>query len=68
MMPFGEVLEAVERLSTDEREALVSILYRRLAEEGRKRVVGDVHEARRDFAAGACRPATVDELMREIAS
>jgi hypothetical protein len=67
-MPFGEVLEAVDQLSTDEQETLVSILHRRLAEQGRQRVAAEVREARQEFAAGACRPATVDELLREILS
>jgi hypothetical protein len=67
-MPFGDVLEAVDQLSADEQEALVSILHHRLAEEGRKRVASDVRELRQEFAAGGCRPTTPDDLMREISS
>ncbi len=65
-MPFGEVLEAADQLSPDEQEELVAILRRRLAEQGRKRVAAEVRGARQEFAEGACRPAAVDDLMREI--
>jgi hypothetical protein len=65
-MQFSEILEALDRLTLDEQEALVGIVQRRLAEQGRRRVVADVQESRREFAVGACRPATTDELMGEI--
>ncbi len=65
---FADVLDAVDALSADEQLALVDIVGHRLAEEGRKRVVASIHEARREYAEGHCRPATVDELMNEIRS
>ena len=34
-LPFGEVLDAADRLTVDEQETLVAILRRRLAEQGR---------------------------------
>jgi hypothetical protein len=65
---FGEVLEAVDRLSPDEQETLVAIVQRRMAERGRKLLAADVQDARREFAAGLCRPSSADELMNEILS
>lgn len=65
---FGEVLDAVSALSPEDQLALVDIVARRLAEEGRKRVVADVREARKDFAEGRCVPTTVDKLVNEILS
>jgi hypothetical protein len=65
-MPFGEVLEAADQLSTDEQQELIAILNRRLAQVGRQRIVADVQESRQEFAEGRCHPATPDELMREI--
>jgi hypothetical protein len=65
-MPFGEVLEAVDRLTLEEQEDLAVILQHRLAERGRKQLAEDVQEARREFAGNSCRPATADELMDEI--
>ena len=67
-MPFGEVLEAVDRLTPGEQEDLALILQRRVAEQGRKRLAEDVREARREFAGNGCRPVTADELMGEILS
>jgi hypothetical protein len=67
-LPFADVLDALDHLSVEEQEMLVSITRRRLAEQGRKRVAADVAEARREFAAGGCQPIAVDELWREISS
>ncbi len=67
-MQFGEVLDAADHLSTDEKEELIAVLRRRLAEDGRKRVVAEAQEAQQEWAAGTCRAVTVDELMREITS
>jgi hypothetical protein len=63
---FGEVLEAVGRLSPDEQETLLDIVRHRLADHTRKRLVQDVLEAREEFAQGTCSPASVDDLMHEI--
>jgi hypothetical protein len=67
-IPFGEVLEAVERLSAEEQEDLAAILRRRLAERGRKRMAQDVTEAREEFRRGECRRSTPDELIGEVLS
>ncbi len=65
---FAEVLEAVDQLSSDEQETLVTIVQHRIAERGRKQLAADVQEARREFEAGLCRPSSADELMNEILS
>jgi len=67
-MPFGEVLEAVDRLTPEEQMDLAAILQRRLAERGRMQLADDVLEAGQEFIGGGCRPTTADELMREIRS
>jgi hypothetical protein len=66
VLPFGEVLEAADHLSPDEQEELIAILQRRLAQAARQRLMGEIQEARQEFAEGRCLPATPDELMREI--
>lgn len=63
---FGEVLEAVDRLSPDEQETLLVIVRHRLAEQGRKKLVQDVREAREEFARGRCNPSTAEDLIKEI--
>ena len=62
---FADVLDAAERLDESDQAALVAVLSRRLAERGRERVIESVAAARREFAAGECRPATAAELVRE---
>ena len=66
VLPFGEVLEAADRLSSDEQEELIAILHRRLAQAARQRLISEVQEARQEFAEGRCLPASPDDLMREI--
>ena len=67
-LSFADVLEAVDRLSDEEQEALVEIVRRRTVALGRKRVAVEAGEAQREFAEGDCRPTTPDELMDEILS
>jgi hypothetical protein len=68
LMPFGEVLEAIDQLSLDEQETLLDIVQRRIAERGRKLLAAEIQEARQEFAAGRRQPTTADELMKEILS
>ena len=65
---FDELLDAIEHLPADEQADLVEVVRRRLAERGRRRVTEDVGEARAEFGNGTAKPASVDEIMREIES
>jgi hypothetical protein len=65
---FDEVLDAIEDLPTDQQADLVEVVRRRLAERGRLQVIEDVADARSQLAAGAIKPSSVDEIMREIES
>ena len=67
-IPFGEILEAAEKLSLAEQETLIDILHRRLAERGRRELAAEIEEARGEFAKGQCGPATAEEIMKEIRS
>lgn len=64
---FQQVLEAVEQLSPEEQEVLVDIMHKRLAELGRKQLAANIREARQEFAESHRRPATPEEILREIA-
>lgn len=68
LIPFGEVLEAIDKLSLEEQETLMDIVQRRIAERSRTMLATEVQEARQEFAEGRCRPATADELVKEILS
>ncbi|WP_036483039.1 hypothetical protein [Myxosarcina sp. GI1] len=65
---FGEILEAAEQLSIEEREDLIRILQNRLREQKRADVVKDVREAQQEFERGECQPVTLEQLMKEILS
>ena len=67
-IPFDEVLEAIEGLTTEEQTNLVDIVRRRLAERGRARVAEEVREARRELAKGRSRPTTAEELIDKLFS
>ncbi len=67
-MPFGEVLEAVGRLSLDEQQVLLDVISHRLVELSRKFMALDIQEARKEFAENLCKPATTQQIMDEIIS
>lgn len=63
---LDSILDAAERLSLDEQEALVDILSHRITERRRSELAKDVRDAREEFRQGGCSPATLGELVREI--
>lgn len=67
-IPFGEVLEAVAKLSLDEQQALLEIVAHRMVELTRKKIASEIQEARKEFAEGLCQPKTTPQIMDEIIS
>ena len=63
---FGDVLDATERLSLEEREALLQILRNRTIEDRRLQLKREIAAARREHAARKCKPATPEQIMRDI--
>ena len=68
MMPFGDVLEAADKLPLEDQEELLEVLHRRIIERRREELAKDIEQAQREFQAGQCRPSTAAELMNEIVS
>ena len=66
MAIFSDVVDAADRLSTEEQEELLEILRRRLTERRRAQLVREVEEARAEFAAGRASALSVDEIMDEV--
>ena len=62
------VLEAADQLPLEEQEILIDILRRRMIERRRKEIAQEIQETRSALAQGHVRPATPDELIREILS
>lgn len=67
-MAYADVLDAVEHLQPDDQIELVAVMTRRLAERGRQSIASSVEQARREFAAGQCKPMTASEIIREAQS
>jgi hypothetical protein len=63
---FAEIFDAFDKLGIDEQESLLKILRRRMIENGRQRILADIENVRADYRDGRVRPATVDEIMKEI--
>ena len=63
---FGQILESAEELSIEDQETLVSILRRWLADERRAELIQAVREARQEYKAGRCRPASPAEITKKI--
>jgi hypothetical protein len=65
---FGEILEAADKLSLEEQEALIDVLSRRAADRRRDLLGRDIRKARKEFKDGQVRPATPDDILSEILS
>jgi hypothetical protein len=67
-MQFGELLEAADQLTLEEQADLVEVLRRRISERRRDELAEEVREARQDYAAGRCAPATPADILKNILS
>ena len=65
-LKFADVVDSVERLSTDEQETLVEIIRHRLAQRRREVLASEVAEARAEYARGEARPASAEDMLAEI--
>jgi hypothetical protein len=65
---FGEVLEAAAQLSLEEQADLVEVLRHRVTELRREDLAAEIRQARQEFDAGQCEPATPDDLLKSILS
>ena len=63
---FGDLVEMIDRLPLEDRESLVEVVRKRIADDQRRRMTASIRAARREHARGRCKPTTPDELMREI--
>ena len=63
---FADLLEMIEQLPLDERQSLIDLANKRLADEERRRIAASVRSARREHARGKTKSVTPEELMREI--
>ena len=60
---FDEALDIIESFSEEQRESIVEIVKRRLAEERREQLAQTIKESREEYARGEVRRGTVDDLV-----
>ena len=65
---FGEILEAADKLSLEEQEALIDVLSRRTADRRRDLLGRDIRNARKELKDGRAKPAAPDDILSEILS
>ena len=65
MVMFSDVVDAADRLSTEEQEELLELLRRRLADSCWAQLVREVQESCAEFAAGQAGSASADEIIDE---
>lgn len=63
---FADLVEMIDRLPLEERQTLVDVVRKRIADDERRRIAASIRSARREHSRGHCKPATPDELIREI--
>lgn len=66
MKTFAQVVEMADELSLDEKESLVEIVQRRLAEQRRAELIQSVKQARQEHKSGRGRPASPKEILKKI--
>ncbi|HYA43242.1 MAG TPA: hypothetical protein VEF34_18210 [Syntrophobacteraceae bacterium] len=65
---FGEILEAADKLSLEEQEALIDVLSRRTADRRRDLLGRDIRDARKEFKEGRAKSAAPADIISEILS
>jgi len=68
ILTFSDVLDSVDALSFDEKERLIDIIRRRLAEERRDELRRAIEESEAEYKAGLCKTGAVDEIKTETVS
>ena len=66
MQRFSDIVDAADKLSTDEQLALFEILRNRLAAQERLELVKDVKSGRSEFENGGLKSKSIGSIMDEI--
>lgn len=64
--PFQKALEAVESLPFDEREDVIEIIKRRLAEDRREEIAANAREAVKAVREKQAKYGTIEELKKDL--
>ncbi len=63
---FQRVIETIETLSLHDQEALLELLQKRLIEQRRKILMGEIAEVRQEYVQGQVRFGSVADFMTEL--
>lgn len=66
VLPFRDVLDALDHLSSDEQDALIAIVQKRKTEEARRKLVEEVEQSRKEYRDSKCRTTNIEDLIKEI--
>lgn len=64
--PFQKALDAVESLPFDDREEIIEIIKRRLAEDRREEIAANAREAVKAVREKRAKYGTIEELKRDL--
>jgi len=67
-LPFRDVLDAIEQLSSDEQDTLIDIVQKRRSEKARQRLIAEVEASRKEFEEGRGKTGSVEDIIKEILS
>jgi hypothetical protein len=68
IIPFGEILEAADKLPVHDQEELIDILSKRIVDHRREKLSRQIKEAQEEYAAGQGRAGSPDDIINEIMS
>ncbi|HSM82964.1 MAG TPA: hypothetical protein VLS96_14835 [Nodosilinea sp.] len=60
---FQKAIDAVESLSLQDQEAVLSLLQKRIADQRRQELSQSIAEVRHEFAQGSVQFGSVDDFM-----
>lgn len=63
---FDRILENVESLSNEEKEALIDLVQKRLAENRRSEIAENIIQTKQEYVSGQVFRGTVDEAIAEL--
>ncbi|MDJ0658039.1 MAG: hypothetical protein QNJ42_00955 [Crocosphaera sp.] len=63
---FHQILEMIDRLSTDEQDDLINIIRHRQIEKRREEMANNIHQARQDYQQGKVFRGNVDDIITEL--
>ncbi len=63
---FQKAIETIETLSLNDQEALLELLQKRLIEQRRKILMGEIAEVRQEYSQGQVQFGSVADFMAEL--